>query len=213
MGSQVDDHGQPLSPFIRGEDRSNRQISEMLGTVKGVLFDGVISEAEAQHLNAWMTANPDASLSWPGEVIANRLRTIFADGIVSPEEREDLRDLLEQIAGGKTGFVSKENMATTFPLDRPQPSLDFQRKLFVFTGKFAFGPRKTCQEMTVQAGGECADNVSHKVDYLVIGTFSSRDWIQSSYGRKIEKAVEYRTERKSLAIISEDHWAAALPKS
>jgi hypothetical protein len=76
--------------------------------------------------------------------------------------------------------------------------------------RFAFGPRKACEEATTDLGGQAKRKVTLETDYVVIGTFGSRDWVQSSFGRKIEKAVEYRENYGSPAIISEDHWAGAL---
>ena len=74
------------------------------------------------------------------------------------------------------------------------------------TGKFAFGPRSEIEKLIEERGGELSNSITKKVNYLVIGTFSSRDWIHSSYGRKIEKAVEYRDNGDDIAIISEDHF-------
>ena len=58
----------------------------------------------------------------------------------------------------------------------------------------------------------CASSsVTLKTDYLVIGDLSSRDWKFSSFGRKIEKAIEYRDSGKSdVAIISEQMWLERL---
>ena len=47
--------------------------------------------------------------------------------------------------------------------------------------------------------------------YLVIGDIGSKDWSHSSYGRKIEKAVEYRdTKDTGISIVCESHWAKFL---
>jgi hypothetical protein len=35
--------------------------------------------------------------------------------------------------------------------------------------------------------------------------------VHSAFGRKIEKAVKYRSAGYPIAIIGEDHWAAQLP--
>jgi len=45
----------------------------------------------------------------------------------------------------------------------------------------------------------------------VLGTFGSRDWVHTSFGRKIETAIRYRDKGAPIAIVSEDHWAASLP--
>ena len=75
------------------------------------------------------------------------------------------------------------------------------------TGKFAYGPRTLCQEVVIDRGGAAAKAVSGKVDYLVVGTFCSSDWLHTSYGLKIQKAAELRANGMPIAIISEDHWA------
>jgi hypothetical protein len=41
---------------------------------------------------------------------------------------------------------------------------------------------------------------------LVIGVFASRDWANTNFGRKIERAVKLRDSGSGLAIISEEHW-------
>ena len=40
-----------------------------------------------------------------------------------------------------------------------------------------------------------------QTDYLVIGILGSEDWIHTSYGRKIEKAIEIKQKGFNVAII------------
>jgi NAD-dependent DNA ligase len=185
----------------------------MLGLVKGVLADGTVSQDEAALLAQWLGTHPDAMDTWPASIIATRLQRIFADGRVTSEEQEDLRELLSDVVGGRAGIVASDNASTELPLDRPPPSILFLDRTFVLTGKFAFGPRTACQGTVERAGGKCEGDVTMRTDYLIIGTFGSRDWVHSSYGRKIEKAVQYRTRGKTVFIVGEDHWAASLPTS
>ena len=45
------------------------------------------------------------------------------------------------------------------------------------------------------------------LDYLVLGSYVTPSWIHESFGRKIEKAMEWRDVRgMSLAIVSEEQW-------
>jgi hypothetical protein len=96
--------------------------------------------------------------------------------------------------------------------DRPQPRLMFNKRTFVFTGKFVFGTRKDCQNAVLSRGGFAPDqkSVSHLVDYLVIGTEGSKTWRRGTYGNKIEEAILSRRDYGSPAIISEEHWVAGL---
>ena len=96
--------------------------------------------------------------------------------------------------------------------DYPQPKVIFAGKVFMFTGQFAFASRKECQQAVEQRGGIASDQkqVSHTLDYLVVGTAGNKTWSKGSYGNKIESAVLMRRQYGRPAIISEEHWIAAL---
>ena len=52
----------------------------------------------------------------------------------------------------------------------------------------------------------CLLATARNTNYLVIGTFASRDWANRNYGHKIEHAVELRESGSGISIISEEHW-------
>jgi hypothetical protein len=211
MRSELDDHGQPLTASFNQARRTERDISELLGLAKGLLADGGISVEEADLLRAWVSAHPDAAEKWPIRRLAERLTGIYADGRVDEEERLDLADLLKKLLGGETGILGDTDTATALPLDRPAPTLVWTGRVYVFTGQMAFGPRRECEKHVMMFGGICEARLTLRTNYLVIGTFGSRDWVHTAFGRKIEKAVEYRESGQPIAIVSEDHWATQLP--
>lgn len=208
--TMLDVHGQPLNLRWNAARRADRTLDEMLGLVKGVIVDGVVTEGEAQFLAHWINANPEAARIWPGNVLARRLQKIFADRVVDEEERDDLLGLLQSVTGETLGMPENENPSTRLPLDDPAPALSFDGTLYVFTGRFVYGTRAACQASVVERGGECASDITRKTDVVVIGDLGSRDWIHTSFGRKIQKAVEYRDHGVGLAIVSEEHWAGQL---
>lgn len=61
-----------------------------------------------------------------------------------------------------------------------------------------------------ERGGEIAPGVSKKIHYLVVGEIGNEQWLHSTYGTKIKKAVELREGGSPLAIVSEQHWQKAL---
>ncbi len=206
----TDPHGQPFNIRFNRARRAERDLSEMLGVVKGVLADGMVTQAEGALLNDWAVRHPDATEQWPVNILKDRLERIFADGKVDKTERRDLAELLEAIVGGKAGIIAGEDATTDLPLDRPPPQLVWTDSVFVFTGKFAFGPRATCERAVIRLKGICEGGVTKRTNYLVIGTFGSRDWVHTSFGRKIQRAVQYRDAGASLAIVAEAHWASTL---
>jgi hypothetical protein len=207
----LDQDGQPFNLAFNRARRTERDISEMLGLAKGLLADGDVTEAEARLLREWTQKHSDAHEYWAIHALHERLERVFADGVIDEVERADLAELLESLVGGTAGIIVGEDAATELPLDRPPPVIRWSEAVFVFTGKFAFGPRRDCERQVHNLGGLCEPGITRRTNYVVIGTFGSRDWAHTSFGRKIEKAVGYREAGVPLAILAEDHWAASLP--
>jgi NAD-dependent DNA ligase len=117
------------------------------------------------------------------------------------------------LVGGEAGMLDGADAATELPVDRPAPEIAWSGALFVFTGKFAFGPRIDCERQAARRGGLCERSVTQKTRYLIIGTFGSRDWVHTPFGRKIEKALKYRAAGHPVAIVAEEHWTRCLDAS
>jgi len=181
-----------------------------LGLAKGLLADGVVSETEVLLIRDWMRRHPDSLEYWAIRAVHDRLERAFADGRIDDDERTDLGELLADLVGGKAGVVGGDDSATELPLDRPAPTIAWEGSVFVLTGRFAFGPRRDCERQVLNRGGECDPNITRRTNYVVIGTFGSRDWAHTSFGRKIEKAVAYRQSGLPLSLLCEDHWARSL---
>jgi NAD-dependent DNA ligase len=189
----------------------DRTVHEMLGVVKGMECDGVVSEEECAALSRWMIANSDASSAWPGDILATRLYKIFEDGVVTADERHELYELLcDTIGDGGHSESLAVNYSTRLPFDDPPPAIVFPGNTFVLTGKFIFGLRASCEAEILARGGRCAPAVLKQPHILVIGTLASRSWIQSDFGRKIERAVEWREQGIGIKIVSEESWTRAL---
>lgn len=169
----LDLHGQPPAPFNAGL-RLDRAVHEMLGMVKGILADGVVTEVETFALRSWLSANSDLAGDWPISVLADRLNGIFTDFRVSEVERLDLARLLQRMVGDGYGVAAGANLSTKLPIDDPPPPLTFPGKTYVLTGHFAYAPRRTCEQEIVKLGGTCHATITRKTDVLVLGTFASR---------------------------------------
>ena len=208
---ELDPHGQPFNVAFNRARRTERDLSEMLGLVKGMLVDGVVTDDEARYLQAWGANRPDALTCWPLNVLFARLQRYFADGRIDGDERRELQELLAALVGGTASLILGYDGATTLPLDAPPPLVCWgPDEVYVFTGRFAYGRRADCEREVKERGSECETNVTRRTSFLVIGTFGSEDWAHSSYGRKIQRAVELRHSGFAIRIIGEDHWAKSL---
>ena len=200
-----------LSPAVNARRVSDRTIQEMLGLVKGMVCDGVVSEGECASLGRWLNANQPAISTWPGNVLAKRLMSIYEDGVIDANERHQLYELLcDTVGDGGNNAALDLNYSTRLPLDDPAPLVEIPGRTFVLTGKFIYGLRGKCEQAILVRGGRCRETIIKQPLTLVIGTIGSRDWIQSSHGRKIEAAVHHREAGVPIQIIGEDTWMQAL---
>jgi NAD-dependent DNA ligase len=201
----LDEHSQPRNRSFNAARLDERAIDTLIGICMGALADGMIVKSEAELILKWVERNRSVMAEWPANQICPRIQEMLADGAINLAEQGELLDLLADITGEGFGYRS-----TSLPLTKPSPDVIFQNRAFCMTGKFVYGPRRKCEEEIIRRGGNVSQNVVVGLNYLVIGTVGSSDWIHATYGRKIEKAVEFRDKGHSLAIISEEHWASFL---
>ena len=194
--------------FVRYNRKSidDRQIDTLIGLSKGLLADGKIDQSEAEFLLGWLMQNRAASTN---PIILNllaKVSSMLEDGVLDAEESKELFEVLQKISGAPSelGEVAK---TTSLPLDSPVPAVEFPGRTFLFTGTCAFGTRTQCQEATIALGGVCVKGVTKKLNYLVLGTYVTDSWVHEVFGRKIEKAMQYRDDGIPIAIVSEEHWA------
>ena len=101
-------------------------------------------------------------------------------------------------------------LATRAFLDEPPPEVVFEGRSFCFTGDFHFGSgeRNLCEAAIMARGSFCREQVTHDLDYLVIGIFANSRWSHLNFGRKIERAIELKLSGWNGKIICEEHWVS-----
>src|SRR5207302_2054422 len=133
-------------------------------------------------LSVWLGSHREVISEWPGNVIAQRVEEVLADGIITEEERLSLQTLLEKAAGSKPTVDLAFTLATRLPVDEPPPDISFARKTFCFTGQFVYGPRNKCEKSVLDRGGVCQDKPTSATNFVVIGTIANQKWAHETYG-------------------------------
>ena len=210
---RTDEQGQLINRNIRAKEVCDRKIDELIGICRGVIADNTTNIQEAKFLLKWVESNYKVANFYPFNVLYSRLGEMLKDGILDDEEQKELLEIMTALTGGELIIEDRsiESMSSTLPLCEPEPIITIKGSSFVFTGVFTTGPRKKLSQLVVEIGGIIHDGVKKETNFLVIGDIGSLDWAHSSFGRKIEKAVELRDIKKSgIAIVSERHWARYL---
>lgn len=183
----------------------DRQIDTLIGLSKGVSADGNVNQAEAEFLMSWLVQNRQSS---DNPIIINLLEKVSAmleDGVLDREESIELLAILQRISG-ENSEIGELAKTPSLPINDPLPEIAFEGSSFLFTGTCAFGTRKQCHEATESLGGTISKGVNKSLNYLVLGTYVTDSWVHETFGRKIEKAIEYREKGLPIVILTEEHW-------
>ena len=211
----VDLHKEFESSRLFHQARIDRRSADALvGLVAGISADGTINQQEAEFLDNWISSNLVHLDDPVVNLLYRRLSDVLADGVLDAEESAELLGMLYSFTGLSVSKPKPSDNAfatpNDLPLCRPAPELKWNGRLFVFTGVMAYGPRKDCEALVIDRGGEIGPGVSKKIHYLVIGSIGNDQWLHSTYGTKIKKAVELRASGTHLSIVSEEHWQKAV---
>lgn len=193
------------------EHRVNTKcLQALLGICTGIIADEAINDKEISYIRTWLLEHESLCDQWPASAIHYKIAEIMEDGIITTEERDALMTRLQQLTGNyfaETGAAQTEGPA--MPID-DDPSIYFRNMSFCFTGEFMYGTRAACERAILKLGALPVDRVTKKIDYLVIGSMVNPNWVNETYGRKIEQAMKYKEDGCELTIISERQWSDAL---
>jgi len=189
----------------------DRAIDELIGICRGVLFDGAVTKAEAENLLDWLNANPLVAEDWIGKKLHWRLKVYLSDDIIDNDEEAKLLDSLIEITGVNHKSDNGSNTSTSLPLtENPPDEITIPGHHFALTGNFSHAKRKDVEKLILENGGFVKKNANSNCHYLVIGEIGSGAWIHSSFGRKIEEAVNVRDAGHPIVIITEEYFFKVL---
>lgn len=186
--------------------QTNRAIEHLMGLVTGLVADGNLNDLEIKMLSTWIASHPEVTTEYPGSIIARKVADVLEDGVITEDERAHLLTVLLELAANNfssTGSADPE--VVSLPID-DSVAPDLRDATVCFTGEFVYGTRAACQKLMEKTGAACVDSLTKKVNVLVIGTRVSPGWVHTSFGRKIQRAVELQGEGHRIHIISERRW-------
>lgn len=202
------ENGLAPAPGITHGRRKDRTTDELIGLVRGLLADGMVVQQEAEFLARWLHDKREFLSHYPFNVLYARLSEALMDGVLDDDEANDLADLFMRLSSNENATVEAVvtgKASSSLPVTQPAPVIVFPERVFVVTGVFDFGNRKQVSGCIEERGGRVSSSVSGATHYLVVGNQGSEDWMHSSFGRKIEAALD-----KGVSVVSEGHWHSHL---
>lgn len=199
-------------------DVSTSSIQFLQGLIHGILADGELSDREVASLKLWLDTNEFLQGTYPFDEIYSLVHAAYDDRKISDDERKMLTAFMGNLIEFKDSYNLNE---TDFAKLRSEysvqgvcafcPDVQFEGRIFCFTGESYRGTRSELAAKVEQLGGTFKSAVSKKTDYLVVGNAGNPCWAYACYGRKIEEAIELRRTGAKVQIINEtDFWDAVM---
>lgn len=186
--------------------------NELIGILTGITSDKKIVHSEFDTVIRWLNENPKVSDRWPFTLISKRINQILEDGVIEDEELKGFYQLCKDISGNE---FSETGYANAFTTEVETTELDYLPKNWeriCFTGGFISGTRSYQKKLAEELELTVVKNVTKTLNVLVLGSFANINWINTSFGRKIQMAQEYRAKNIDISIITEQTWLNLISK-
>jgi len=206
---EIDDLKQLCADILNYKKISNHDnegaINEFLGLLQGVTADGQVNIKEFNYVREWIKAHGNLTSVWPIDAVFKHILQITEDEQVTGEELSEFAEMLKLITGSRFNETGSADGSVTEFLQDEVAELN-HNGTFCFTGTFISGPRRAIEQLASERGATLKSGITQQLNYLVIGSVASKDWMFSSHGRKIEAAVKLRNEGHPIKIITEQRW-------
>jgi len=192
------------------------ELLNLEGLFRGILSDGILRDSEVVKLQSWLNEHGQLAGNFLYDELDARIKKVLMDGLITAEERNDLICFMLQFVShlneeARGCFVSNEIESDVSTAIYGQPPVDFENRSFCLSGSFQlFGSKLEIEGIIQSRGGVVVGSMTKKVNYLVVGSNGSSDWRFGAYGRKVEKAMEFKSKGFTIEVIDEHWFHAAL---
>jgi hypothetical protein len=195
-------------------DKVTADIQRLHAVVGAIAADGSVTEAELRGLSQWLAEHDHLKTCWPYDEIDSLVTKVMSDGRIDDEEHRVVQGYFSEFVAlfDSRTIVSplmKEGTSVV-GLCSVCPEISFSKSIFCFTGASSKYTRTKFAGLVNKLGGEVANGVSARLNYLVIGADGNPCWAYACYGRKVEKAVELRKQGKRIVIVHENDFHDAV---
>jgi NAD-dependent DNA ligase len=196
-------------------DMVTADMQRLHALVGGIAADRKITAEEMLGLASWISEHEHLKTCWPYDEIETLTTKVLTDGQVDEVEQQMLLEFFTEFLA----FLDERTIVSPIALGSDQkigalcavtPDIRFAESSFCFTGASAKLKRVEFEQLVRELGGEPQDNVTAKLNYLIIGAEGNPCWSFACYGRKVEKAVQLRRKGVRVVIVHENDFHDAV---
>lgn len=182
-------------------------VQRLHGVLAGLASDSDYSDDEIIALNAWLEKHNHLNSDPIYQDIILALNHVRVLNQVSNETKDLLRLTLSryiQINNFGLPQVSVSSTAENRNPDFYHGEVEIQGSTICLTGASTRYTKAEWKDVIESQGGSFKDDLTKKVDYLVICNKGNSSWAHMSYGRKFEQALKWQKEGSDIRILTED---------
>jgi NAD-dependent DNA ligase len=208
---------QNLSASSTFYDEITSDIQVLQGILHGVMADGNVTVEEAARLSEWLETNAHLKGCYPYDELDSLLGSVLSDKRISKEESDLLKDFFADFINyslskriQQARDAARMSVKARLPgICAMCPTIEFEERVFCFTGASSRAVRRELTELVLERGGTVRDGISNELNYLIVGSAGNPCWAFSCYGRKIEEVMMLRRDgHKALIVHENDFWDA-----
>lgn len=193
------------------------KIREFKGLLAGIFADHRVAKREAFEIKKWLDEHADfMQQHWSLVELKKKVESLLVLGKISARDSENIiafcrvfeaedafEEELEFESETKLASFAEKHLSELYS----ESHIEFHQKVFSFAGAMEV-KREKVKALLESAGGIYSDSVHDEVDYLVVGKNANPRISQSTYGLKLESAMNL-----NIPILSEEIFMASLNKN
>mgnify|MGYP000050141319 CR=1 FL=1 len=206
-----------LSCWTETDDLIKSSLQLLDGYIHGILADNTLEEQEILALQRWLSDHRFLAGYFPYDELIDLVEEVLRDGVITAERKEKLAGFISQFVDfSQSATLSEEHYRALrekydiSAIEAKNPAVRLSGQCFALTGEFSSGSRAEIENLITSSGGIVKKGISKKIDYLVVGELGNPCWSFTTYGRKIEQALNLRKAGHPILIIGESTLLQAL---
>ena len=183
-------------------------VQRLHGVLAGLVCDTDLIIDELVYLNAWLKDHDHLEEDMLYQDIFGALRPLRTKKTLTTEEINSIFKLITRYVDPDDHGQLKKCVDSNDNPDFYKGVITLEEAVYCFTGASTRFKKNEWKALVENNGGKFVDDMTLKVDYLVICNKGNSAWAHVSYGRKFEQAKKWQNEGNNIKIITEDDFVA-----
>lgn len=183
-------------------------VQRLHGVLAGLVCDTDLIIDELVCLNTWLKDHDHLEEDILYQDIFNALRPLRTKKNLTTAEINSIFKLITRYVDPDDHGQLKKCVDSNDNPDFYKGLITLEGAVYCFTGASTRFKKNEWKVLVENNGGKFVDDMTLKVDYLVICNKGNSAWAHVSYGRKFEQAKKWQNEGNNIKIITEDDFVA-----